>query len=289
MKLCVSCHRSFESPRWLCPHCGQSPRTLSSFAAFAPELANENENFPADGFHRLISLEEGNYWFRSRSKLILWALRKYFPSASTLFEIGCGNGYVLSCVAQAFPSLELSGSELYLQGLAYASKRMEKVQLMQMDARHLPFESEFDVIGAFDALEHIQEDEKVLAEIHRSLKPGGGLLLTVPQHAFLWSYADQFAGHARRYSSEELRRKVRNAGFEVVAAPSFVSLLFPLMLLSRKRQGNNPAGYDPTAELRLNPILNYLLEKILGFERWLIRLGLRLPFGGSLLLIARKV
>jgi SAM-dependent methyltransferase len=57
--------------------------------------------------------------------------------------------------------------------------------LFQMDARKIPFESEFDVIGAFDVLEHIEEDEKALAQIFHAVLPGGGLILTVPQHRFL--------------------------------------------------------------------------------------------------------
>ena len=77
-----------------------------------------------------------------------------------------------------------------------------------MDARRIPFEREFDVVGAFDVLEHIVEDEDVLGQMFKATRPGGGLLVTVPQHPFLWSASDEHAMHQRRYSRAELRRKV---------------------------------------------------------------------------------
>jgi SAM-dependent methyltransferase len=288
MKLCPSCRHSFNSADWICPQCHFEPKKVDGFLSFAPELAYENDGFPADGFDRLVRLEAGNFWFRSRSKIILWALDKYFKNTARFLEIGCGNGYVLSCVHQLFPNVNLFGSEVYQQGLHHASKRIPTAEFFQMDARAIPFENHFDVIGAFDVLEHISEDEKVLASMFQAVVPGGGILITVPQHRFLWTYADTFAGHVRRYSSRELKEKAEKAGFKVEAVISFISFLLPLMLLSRLLQGNNPKKYDPEAELRLNPIMNIVLEKILDFERFLIRLGLRLPWGGSLLLVARK-
>ncbi|HTA77726.1 MAG TPA: class I SAM-dependent methyltransferase [bacterium] len=288
MKLCSSCQKSFASIEWICPHCGFEPQKVDGFLSFAPELAYNNDGFPADGFDRLVRLESGNFWFRSRSKLILWALAKYFKTTSNFLEIGCGNGYVLSCIHEKFPDIKLFGSEVYQQGLHHASQRIPAAQFFQMDARAIPFENYFNSAGAFDVLEHIPEDEKVLASLFRSVSTGGGILITVPQHRFLWTYADQFAGHVRRYSSLELKEKAEKAGFKVENVISFVSLLLPLMLLSRWLQGNNPKKYNPEAELHINPIMNFILEKTLDFERLLIRLGLRFPWGGSLLLVARK-
>ena len=288
MNLCPSCHKSFSSTDWSCPHCRFEPKKADGFLSFAPELAYGNDGFPADGFDRLVRLEAGNFWFRSRSKLILWAIKKYFKNADAFFEIGCGNGYVLSCIQKTFPNLKLFGSEVYQQGLHHASQRIPTAEFFQMDARTIPFENHFDVIGAFDVLEHISEDEKVLSSIFRAVTPGGGILITVPQHRFLWTYADKFAGHVRRYSNQELRDKAEKVGFKVEGLISFVSFLLPPMLLSRLLQGNNPQKYDPEAEWRLNPVMNILLEKTLDLERLLIRLGLRMPWGGSLLLVARK-
>jgi SAM-dependent methyltransferase len=271
---------------WTCPNCGYQPRRNPGFISFAPEAAQESDGFPADGFDRLAPLEEKHFWFRSRNRIILWAFGKYFPKARHFFEVGCGNGIVLSAFAGSFPSVALSGSEIYERGLFYTRQRVKGAALYQLDAKSLPFESEFDVLGAFDVLEHIPEDEKVLSQMYRALVSGGGLLLTVPQHPFLWSYGDEFARHVRRYRARELKDKVRKAGFQVLDSISFVSFLLPLLLLSRR--GIKKGDYDPQAEFRISRTMNFILESVFSLERALIGLGLRLPLGSSLLLVARK-
>ena len=104
---------------------------------------------------------------------------------------------------------------------------MPDAELLEVDARRLPFEAEFDVVGAFDVLEHIEEDERALIEMHAALRPGGGLVVTVPQHPALWSAVDEYSRHVRRYRRSELLTKLRDSGFEVIHWTSFVSLLLP--------------------------------------------------------------
>ena len=157
-----------------------------------------------------------------------------------------------------------------------------------MDARRIPFRGEFDVVGAFDVIEHIEDDRAVLAELGAAAAPAGGLLLTVPQHPFLWSEYDVRAGHLRRYSARELGAKVMEAGLEIVRMTSFVALLLPFMYLSRRAQRAPGADYDPLAELRIAPWLNRVLEGALGAERVLIKAGVDFPVGGSLLVVARR-
>jgi len=99
------------------------------------------------------------------------------PGVPLFLEIGCGTGHVLSGVARAYPGTKIYGSELFPAGLAFAAEREPAADFMQMDARHIPFIDEFDVIGAFDVLEHIKEDEQVLAQMYSALKPGGSWYL----------------------------------------------------------------------------------------------------------------
>jgi SAM-dependent methyltransferase len=153
---------------------------------------------------------------------------------------------------------------------------------MQMDARHIPFRGAFDVVGAFDVIEHIEEDEQVLRQMHAACRPGGGVMITVPQHAWLWSRRDEIAQHRRRYSRRELLAKLAAAGFQRPWATSFVLLLLPLMALSRRRRNVS------SAELEVGPAANAALGSLMALERGLIRAGLRLPAGGSLLVIAHK-
>ena len=288
MKVCLQCGAKFSSKKWQCPACQHQPQLLDGYLAFSPELNEQSDGFDDAIFKRLAKVEESNYWFRSRSRLIIWSLKKYFPGMNNFFELGCGTGYVLSCLEKTFPELNLHGGEVFVEGLKFGSQRLSRAKLVQMDVRRIPFEDEFEVMSAFDVLEHIHEDEVVLKQMHRAVRQGGGIVITVPQHPSLWSRTDEYAHHVRRYTAGELQTKVEKAGFEVQKMTSFVSLLLPLMIASRLRKRRSDSGSNEMPELEVNKLLNALLEKFLDLERWMIGLGLTFPVGGSLLLVARK-
>jgi SAM-dependent methyltransferase len=284
---CPSCNAQSANFDAGCKQCGFVPVRLDGFVAWAPELARNNDGFPVESFEDLAHLEEGHFWFRTRNALIIWALRQYFSGFHSMLEIGCGTGFVLSGIAKAFPETKVFGSEIYTAGLHFAAARLPSIELFQMDARKLPYDAEFDVVAAFDVIEHIKEDELVLQNLYRAVKPGGGCLITVPQHAWLWSPVDEAACHQRRYSRNDLHAKVKAAGFAIVRSTSFVTLLLPLMLASRlasKRSGQ--AGGNET--MVLNDALDRTLEKIMQIEFKLIKYGASLPLGGSRLLVLKK-
>jgi SAM-dependent methyltransferase len=289
MQLCLKCNTQFRSADWKCSACDFLPEAVTNFFTFAPDLMQYNTGFDAQNFAKLIEVEAANFWFRSRNQLIIWALKKYFSDAENFLEIGCGTGYVLSGIQKNFPNLKLFGSEISARGLNFAAQRVKHAMLFQMDARKIPFVEEYDVIGAFDVFEHIEEDELVLQQIHQALKPGGGIILTVPQHQFLWSQQDEHACHVRRYNIADLKNKMIKAGFKIIKTTSFVSLLLPLMLVSRLQKRKKIENYDPLQELKLSKTLNIIFENILAFERLVIQLGINFPVGGSLLMIANKL
>jgi SAM-dependent methyltransferase len=194
---------------------------------------------------------------------------------------------VLSGIAKSFPDVRLVGTEVFLEGLRFAHVRVPGAELMQMDARALPYVDEFDVIAAFDVIEHIDDDELVLRQLYRAIRHGGCCILSVPQHMWLWSPVDEEARHKRRYSALELKEKVTRAGFRITRSTSFVTTPLPAMLLSRlmdRRKGKS-GGAD---SLRMNPAINWILELLLRFEHVAIRAGLSLPVGGSRLMVLRK-
>nr|VFK77993.1 MAG: Methyltransferase domain-containing protein [Candidatus Kentron sp. SD] len=307
MKFCLICSDQFDTRSWACPTCGFIPSQIDGYFALAPALAKENSHYTPEAYPELAALEAKNFWFRGRNQLIIWALKKYFPQADRLLEIGCGTGFVLSGIAEAFPESKLTGTDIFCAGLAHAARRVPGAELYQMDARCIPYRDEFDVIGAFDVLEHIEEDGTVLREIFAALRPGGGIAVTVPQHPWLWSRQDEHACHVRRYRTGELREKVLRAGFQVVFETSFVSFLLPAMFVSRlfmyrkNKVSENPprrgimfqrdqcSNVNPTDELRLPTMINTAFETVMNVERRIIRLGIRSPWGGSRLLIARRL
>ena len=288
MKRCFACEGRFESAGWTCPRCGYRPALRDGTYQFAEgEPLDAPAGFKPEYFARLAGIEETNFWFRARNELIQWALRDYFPNAKSFFEVGCGTGFVLAGIGENFPEMRLAGSEIFAEGLVFTRARVPKAELYLMDARCTVFECEFDVVGTFDVLEHLVEDERALAQMFNAARPGGGLLVTVPQHRFLWSASDQYAMHQRRYSRAELREKVQSAGFQIERITSFNSLLLPLMIWSRMRRRRD-RDFQPWRELELSPALSKTLESILKLERMVITQGISFPAGGSLLLIGRK-
>lgn len=289
MKRCLSCKNNFASADWRCPECGREPTQKDGIILFSPKLATENNLYDPADYDRLYAIEANNFWFRERNSIIVWFIRRHFASTVNFMEVGCGTGFVLAGLSRAFPALKLTGTEIFSQGLAFAGARLPaSTTLYQMDGREMPFREEFDLIGAFDCLEHVEEDEAVLEEIHRALKPGGGVILTVPQHPFMWSAEDDAAFHKRRYTRTELQEKMKRAGFDIIDTTSFVTLLFPLMMIERLLPGNKRNQEKLSAGLRLPNLLNSAFFLISTLEVFLLRLGVRFPFGGSRLALGRK-
>ncbi len=239
-------------------------------------------------FELLSEIEARNFWFRARNDVIVWALRAHFPQASSLLEVGCGTGFVLSALHARCPGLHVAGGELSQAGIEVARSRMPEVPVFQLDARRLPFENEFDVVAAFDVLEHIDDDEGVLAEMTRAATGRGGLLVAVPQHPWLWGAVDDFSGHVRRYTRGELVTKLERVGLRVVHLTSFVSLLLPVVAVSRLARRGTAEAYDPRTEFCMPPLLDRLFEKVMWLERKLIERHVSFPVGSSLLAAARR-
>lgn len=246
----------------------------------------EEKPFFVEAYDYLASKEDKHWWFCARNRILLWVLSTKVTPFSNFLEIGCGTGFVLRSVGNRFPESGLFGSEFYEEGLVIARERVPNAVFVQMDARLMTDFEKYDLVGAFDVIEHIEEDALVLGNLFNAIKRGGSILITVPQHRWMWSGADVKACHVRRYSRSELVQKVKSVGFDVVYVNSFVSLLLPLMWLSRRRANKNCDV--PNSEFQISSRLNFLFKKVMDFELVLIKFGIRFPFGGSLLLLARK-
>ena len=246
------------------------------------------EPFPVKSFEGLYELEEKNWWFHSRNKIIIHQISRRIPVFEKFLEVGCGTGCVLKSIFERFPSKALQGTEYSEEGLKFARLRMPGIKLTQLDARKMDQIECYDVIGSFDVLEHIEEDELVLKNFYTALKPDGYLVLTVPQHMWLWSAADEYACHCRRYTRSQMENHLRNAGFQIEHTTSFISLLCPIMFLSRLRFKRTEQITDPMCELKISKSINWILCQIMQFEIFLIKIGIPFPIGGSLLVIAKK-
>lgn len=247
------------------------------------------DSYESDAFVRLERIEAESFWFRARNALVLWLLRRHFPNAESFLEVGCGTGFVLAGVHSAFPSMRIEGVEPYADGIEVASRRLPDVPILECPADRMPYRECFDVVGSFDVLEHIEDDVLALERMYDAVVPGGGILLAVPQHPWLWSAADEYARHQRRYRKSELVHRAQGAGFEILRASSFMTVTLPLMVASRLAYRVFPSrSRDPLGDLELPNAVNRTLEALLAAERGLLRLGVDLPAGGSLFLVGRR-
>jgi SAM-dependent methyltransferase len=288
VKVCPACGREFQGVAWRCPACLWQPEWHHDIALLGAVPPRDGEGFTASSFAWLAKREAEHFWHVGRSRLLLWALRRFARDARSFLEIGCGTGFVLQSLAERHPGLALTGAELFLEGLEFASRRVPRAAFLQLDARRLPFKDEFDCIGLFDVLEHITEDQQVLDSVAKACRPGGTVLVTVPQHPWLWTILDEHSCHVRRYTRRDLAGKLRRAGLRPVRSTSFVSLLLPVLFLSRAWMQLRKDRFDPAREFDLAPWKQKILLKCMDLERCLIRAGLPLPAGGSLLVVARK-
>jgi SAM-dependent methyltransferase len=275
---------------WRCPVCGHDTEQRSGISVLAPELADTISGFDPESFSTLAEIEAGHFWFVPRYQLIVGLADKFFPDARRLLEIGCGNGAVLRALTSSRRWERAVGTDLHPTGLARARERMPcDVEFVQMNALAIPAVAAFDLVGAFDVVEHVSDDEGVLRAMRRVLKRGGGAIIAVPQHPWLWSRADDIAHHQRRYQRGELESKLQRTGFECLSSTSYTATLLPLLLASRLKARFIPSSGDLDREVAPNPVVNAILKTILTAEVRLALAGIRWPVGGSRVVVARAV
>ena len=297
MLLCPICKNPLlkEAVRYSCKNCGKTYPDKEGIIQFATDILHEEKYFPDNAFKILYQAEEKNFWFRVRNKIIGNAITRYLSPQSRILEVGCGNGYVSRYLKKRGYHIECA--DLFFDALQFCKERGAGDHYYQCNLSDRLFIEEFDGICAFDVLEHIDDDEAVLKNLHDALKQGGTLFITVPADRRLWSAMDIYAEHKRRYSMQELRAKIEGNGFKVIKMSYFMTLLFPFILLSRKlplrtRKMNEedlkkPIKKEVMNELQPHVIINSLFFLIFCLEVPFIN-SITLPFGSSLLCVAVK-
>ena len=230
-------------------------------------------------YDKMAELDDRHWWYRARREVIAALIRRRArpPKDAQLLEIGCGTGHNLAMLAE-FGHVE--GLELDADARAVAEKRLGRPVMGAPlpELRGVP-EQHYDLIGAFDVIEHIDDDHAALASIARRLRPGGRLVVTVPAHQWLWSAHDEVNHHKRRYSKRALKRLFDESPLKLESIGYFNSLLFPLAIA--KRLASRVSGAEDS-DLKLPPApINYLLERAFAAERRVVG-RVPLPPGVSL-------
>jgi SAM-dependent methyltransferase len=237
-------------------------------------------------YARMAELEDRHWWFAARRRILTEVLARLVarPAAPRLLEAGCGTGGNLAMLSR-FGEVAAFEPDAEARRMA-----QEKSGFDVRDGRlpgDIPFEpGGFDLVAAFDVLEHVEDDLASLRALHAQLRPGGSALITVPAFEFLWSRHDERHHHWRRYAKAALVGRAAAAGFTPVVATCFNSLLFPL--IAGVRLGKRILGLDEVEDEVLPPHpINRILYALFASERHLVG-RVPLPLGVSLLMIARK-
>lgn len=249
-------------------------------------------SYPADGNAECFELEENSFWFNSRNKVILAALNNYPPLNRELFDVGGGNGFVSKNLQQN--SYLTTLIEPGINGARNAYKRgVKQVICGSLQTAGFALNS-LPAVGLFDVLEHIEDDHNFLKTVHSYLDNDGLLYITVPALNPLWSNDDTAAGHFRRYNVKQIKKVLETAGFSVQYASFFFSLLvLPVFLLRtlpsrwrllQKMSLNKKSEHSPK-----NSLISTILNKIWHCEANRIDAKKRIPFGTSIIIVARKI
>ena len=267
--------------------------TINGIKCYSPDVASDYSDYPDSGFDLTDQNSESSFWVSSRNRLFKSLVQRYLASIgkTKFLEIGCGTGDFIKQIYKS-DNLEITGSEIYLKGLVYAKKNLPNVDFIQFDVTQGSLGEQFNMITAFDVIEHIEDDVLALFNINQMLKEDGVLILSVPQHMSLWSNLDEIVKHKRRYSRRELLDKLEANGFQIERVTSFIFMLFPLMLISRlldrDRDQSESDQQGLEKRVKFSSFVNATCDIFMRIDEWLIRLGVSLPFGGTLVVVARK-
>jgi len=234
-------------------------------------------------YEQMAELDERHWWYCARREVVAALIQRVVrPSKdATILEIGCGTGHNFPMLAE-FGHVE--ALELDDEARAIAEKRLGRSIMTSPlpDLAGVP-ERHYDMIGAFDVIEHIDDDAASLASIAMRLKPGGKFVMTVPAHQWMWSAHDTVNHHKRRYSKAGLEALITGSPMKLEALGYFNSLLFPVAIA--ERMASKALGKDG-GDLELPPApLNAALKRTFAAERHLIG-RVPLPPGLSLFAVA---
>ncbi len=169
-------------------------------------------------------------------------------SARDVLEIGCGQGGFAARLARRYRYVGLEPDpvsyDVAVRRLAAAGGNGE---IRNGDLSLLRSDERFDIVCAFEVIEHIEDDRRALAEWASRLRPGGHLLLSTPAFQHRFGPADDMAGHFRRYHPQALARLLGETGLEHVIVRQFGGPLGYVLELARDQVGKRWAASNAGA------------------------------------------
>jgi SAM-dependent methyltransferase len=245
-----------------------------------------------DLYEDIFGVEDTHWWFGARRRIVAAMLGRFAPRGRLLriVDVGCGSGANLTMLEGFGRVVGLDPSPTALE---LCRRRALGAPLLAGALPDLPFAAEtFDVVCALDVIEHIDDDRRAVDGLWRVCRPDGLLVVTVPAYEWLWSEHDDVNEHRRRYGRRQLHACISRPNAELLRLTFTHAMVTPAVVLfhlarALTRRAGIATGPPRSNLFRVPARLNALLESMCSLEAVWIRRG-RLPFGTSLLCVARK-
>jgi 2-polyprenyl-3-methyl-5-hydroxy-6-metoxy-1,4-benzoquinol methylase len=242
-------------------------------------------------YREYFDIERNHWWFRARSRILQNYILKNISGGEPLriLNVGVATG-ATSVMLQHFGEVV---SIEYEQECIDFIKDKVSFQVIQGSILELSFaDHTFDLVCAFDVIEHVEDHALAVRELQRVCKPDGSVLVTVPAGMNLWSEHDEINHHFRRYSLNQLRSVFSSSG-EIAFSTYFNFWLYLPILFARKisnwfrdkKKGQLQSDFE---KFKMG-ITGMLLFNLLQSESWFISRKISLPRGVSALLHWRKL
>ncbi len=272
---------------------------------------NPHTEMMRDEYRVMFEVEDRHWWYRGMRRNMVSLLKRHFdwskhPDPLAL-DAGCGTGANLQNLLNGFSGkvrpFPAVGFDLAGEALEFSRRRGLTGKLAQGSITAIPFATDtFDLAISFDVINNLPDDQPGFNEVGRVLKRGGLFILNLPAYQFLYSEHDLAIRCQRRYNASMVANRLKQAGLTVERQTYLNTLLFPpaalVRLVKARKMAARPElirdSTDPTpvhSDLLPPPgPVNRTLEGIMALEASLLaRSNLSLPFGLSIMTLARKV
>lgn len=238
-------------------------------------------------------LERNNWWFKAREKILEDQIKKLFPGRNNARILNVGAAFGASTIwLQQFGSVV--SVEISKECCDFVNEHLG-LNFIQGSITSLPFkDGEFDLVCAFDVVEHVEEDRLAISELHRVCKQGGYVFTTVPTFKFLWSEHDVVNEHKRRYTMQNYLSLFDKRVSRIQFKSFFNFFLFPPIAVFRiissvikSKNSNKIATSDNSMMNDTN--ISKILYRIFRSETGLLKRRIKFPIGVSLMVVSTKL
>ncbi len=242
-------------------------------------------------------IERQHWWFLAREKILSSYIQKLLLNGDLnkqnlkILNVGCGTGRSSEYLSDfgTVTSIE------YDKFCCDFTSEKTGLEIINGSVTELPFKNEsFDLVCAFDVIEHVEDDQLAVFEMKRVVKKNGIIFITIPAFMSLWSHHDLVNHHFRRYKLKEVQTLFDNQKNGNILFTSYFNffLFLPIFFVRQisnliQFTKNRPGSGSDFATFKPG-VLNNLLFKIMVSENIFIKNKIKLPFGVSLLYSWKK-